>query len=60
MKTKTIIKRIVDVALTVTLLLLMVMEGSPPDTMVAHEQKSVAVATILIDTNTFLMFITIF
>lgn len=43
-----------------TLLLLMVMEGSPPATMVAHEQNSVAIATMLINTNTFLIFLTCF
>jgi hypothetical protein len=45
---------------SVTLLLLMVMEGSPPDTIVAHELNSVVIATMLINTNTFLMLITCF
>ena len=45
---------------SVTLLLLMVIEGSPPATMVAHELNSVAIATMLINTYTFLLFLTCF
>ena len=51
---------VVMVTGSVTLLLLMVMEGSPPATIVAHELNNVAIATMLINTNTFLMFITCF